>query len=69
MTGTSSPRTISTTLQQVAELARKAPQLEFTTLAHHIDIEFLHEAYRRTRKDGATASMDRRRRSTRSIWK
>jgi group II intron reverse transcriptase/maturase len=25
-----------------------------TTLAHHIDLEFLHEAYRRTRKDGAT---------------
>ena len=25
----------------------------FTTLAHHIDVEFLMEAYRRTRKDGA----------------
>jgi retron-type reverse transcriptase len=25
-----------------------------TTLAHHIDIGWLHEAYRRTRKDGAT---------------
>jgi hypothetical protein len=25
----------------------------FTTLAHHIDIEWLHEAYRRTRKSGA----------------
>jgi group II intron reverse transcriptase/maturase len=25
-----------------------------TTLAHHIDVEFLREAYRRTRKDGAT---------------
>jgi group II intron reverse transcriptase/maturase len=25
-----------------------------TTLAHHIDIDWLHEAYRRTRKDGAT---------------
>ncbi|MFB3113241.1 MAG: transcription elongation factor GreAB, partial [Gemmatimonadales bacterium] len=24
----------------------------FTTLAHHIDEAFLHEAYRRTRKDG-----------------
>jgi len=24
------------------------------SLAHHIDIEFLHEAFRRTRKDGAT---------------
>ena len=27
--------------------------MAFTTLAHHIDIELLHEAYRRTRKDGA----------------
>jgi group II intron reverse transcriptase/maturase len=25
----------------------------FTTLAHHIDVELLHDAYRRTRKDGA----------------
>lgn len=25
----------------------------FTTLAHHIDVDFLREAYRRTRKDGA----------------
>ena len=28
--------------------------MALTTLAHHIDIEWLHEAYRRTRKDGAT---------------
>jgi group II intron reverse transcriptase/maturase len=27
--------------------------MELTTLAHHIDIDFLREAYRRTRKDGA----------------
>lgn len=29
------------------------PQLVLTTLAHHIDLEWLREAYRRTRKDGA----------------
>jgi RNA-directed DNA polymerase len=28
--------------------------MALTTLAHHIDIAWLHEAYRRTRKDGAT---------------
>ena len=28
--------------------------MAFTTLAHHIDVCWLHEAYRRTRKDGAT---------------
>jgi group II intron reverse transcriptase/maturase len=27
--------------------------MAWTTLAHHIDLEWLHEAYRRTRKDGA----------------
>jgi len=53
MTGTPSPLDISTRLQRIAELARKAP-VALTTLAHHIDIEFLREAYRRTRKDGAT---------------
>ena len=52
MTGTSSPLNISTRLQRVAELARRTSVL--TTLAHHIDVEFLREAYRRTRKDGAT---------------
>lgn len=53
MTGTSSPSDISTRLQQIAELARRTPTA-LTTLAHHIDIEFLREAHRRTRKDGAT---------------
>jgi group II intron reverse transcriptase/maturase len=28
--------------------------MAFTTLAHHIDVDWLREAYRRTRKDGAT---------------
>jgi group II intron reverse transcriptase/maturase len=28
--------------------------MAFTTLAHHIDLDWLKEAYRRTRKDGAT---------------
>ena len=30
------------------------PDVALTTLAHHIDIDWLREAYRRTRKDGAT---------------
>jgi RNA-directed DNA polymerase len=45
---------VSTRLQRIAELAREAPQRAFRSLAHHIDLEFLHEAFRRTRKDGAT---------------
>ena len=52
--GTSRPDVVSTRLQRVAELAKGAPGMAFTTLAHHIDVEFLKEAFRRTRKDGAT---------------
>jgi group II intron reverse transcriptase/maturase len=44
---------ISTRLEQIAKLAEKFADTPLTTLAHHIDIEWLHEAYRRTRKDGA----------------
>src|SRR3954451_11206714 len=53
MPGTPSPDHISTRRQRIAELARQSPQAAFTTLAHHIDIDWMHEAYRRTRKDGA----------------
>jgi RNA-directed DNA polymerase len=53
MPGTPSPDPISTRRQRIAELARQSPQVAFTTLAHHIDIDWLKEAYRRTRKDGA----------------
>ena len=51
---TSSSQTVLTKLQRIAQLAKSAPTMALTTLAHHIDIEWLHEAYRRTRKDGAT---------------
>lgn len=51
--GAPEPRTVSTRLQRIAELARKAPDMAFTSLAHHIDIMFLHEAWRLVRKDGA----------------
>ncbi len=44
---------ISTRLLRIAELAKKAPKMVLTTLAHHIDEEFLKEAHKRTRKDGA----------------
>jgi group II intron reverse transcriptase/maturase len=37
----------------MAKLARKHPERAFRSLHHVIDVEFLHEAYRRTRKDGA----------------
>lgn len=44
---------VSTKLQRIAELARKAPTMAIQTLAHHIDVEFLRVAYQQTRKDGA----------------
>jgi RNA-directed DNA polymerase len=49
----SSTRTISTKLERIARLAKEMPDRPLTTLAHHIDIDWLREAYRRTRKDGA----------------
>ena len=54
MAGTPSSTTVSTKLERIAKLACEMPQVALTTLAHHIDIDWLREAYRRTRKDGAT---------------
>jgi len=53
MPETSGSDSVSTKLQRIAELAKATPQMVLTTLAHHIDAEWLREAYRRTRKDGA----------------
>jgi RNA-directed DNA polymerase len=56
MAETSSSTTVSTKLERIARLARDMPMVALTTLAHHIDIDWLREAYRRTRKDGATGT-------------
>lgn len=52
MNETSSSTNISTKLEQIAKLARDMPEAVLTTLAHHIDVNWLREAHRRTRKDG-----------------
>ena len=44
---------VSTKQQRIAENARIHPGVAFTSVAYHMDLEWLHEAYRRTRKDGA----------------
>lgn len=44
---------VSTKQQRLAELANQSPQMGFTSLAYLMDIDWLHEAFRRTRKDGA----------------
>lgn len=53
MTETSGSKDISTKLERIAKLAKEIRGANLTTLAHHIDVEWLREAYRRTRKDGA----------------
>ncbi len=44
---------VSTKLQRIAQLAKEDPTRVLTNLAHHIDMDFLREAYRQTRKSGA----------------
>ena len=53
MAGASEPVDVSTKQQRIAELARQSPEMGFTSLAHLIDLDWLVEAYARTRKDGA----------------
>ena len=53
MAGTLRPESISTRLRRIAKLARENPKMVMLTLAHHIDEQFMYEAYRRTRKNGA----------------
>ena len=45
---------LSTKRQRIAELARTKAGTALSTLHHVIDLEWMKEAYRRTRKDGAT---------------
>ena len=53
MAGSPNLESVSTRLQRIAQLAREDRKRSFLSLAHHIDIDLLREAYRRTRKDGA----------------
>ena len=53
MAETPSSSTMSTGRRRIAELAKQAPSMSFTNLAHHITFYTLLVAYIRTRKDGA----------------
>lgn len=53
MAGAQEPVDVSTKRQRIADLARRSPETGFTSLAHHIDIDWLRQAYHLTRKDGA----------------
>ena len=54
MSDTPRSASISTKQERIAKLAKQMPDRALTSLSHHIDIEWLREAYRRTRKGGAT---------------
>lgn len=53
MSETSSSESVSTRLRKIAIMAEAMPGAALTTLAHHIDVSFLAEAFRRTRKGGS----------------
>lgn len=52
--GMSGPETVSTGQRRIAELAKQAPQMSFTSLNRYLTSDWLREAYRLTRKNGAT---------------
>jgi group II intron reverse transcriptase/maturase len=51
--GIPSLETVSTKQQRIAMLAKQMPGVALNSLSHHIDIDWMKEAFRRTRKDGA----------------
>jgi RNA-directed DNA polymerase len=53
MTESPSSLDISTKLERIAKQAREIQSAGLQTLAHYIDVNWMREAYRRTRKDGA----------------
>ena len=53
MNGKHGPSSILTKQSKIAASASIKPERALTTLAHHIDLEWLVEAYRRTRKNAA----------------
>ncbi len=44
---------VSTKQRRIATLAAESPEMAFTSLNHYLDLDWLREAFRRTRKDGA----------------
>jgi RNA-directed DNA polymerase len=53
MARTPNLESVSTRLQRIAQLAQEDRSRSLVSLAHHIDLDLLREAYGRTRKDGA----------------
>lgn len=53
MAGRPAPKTVSTKQARIAFLANQMKGTALRSLSHHMDLDWLREAYRRTRKDGA----------------
>ena len=49
---------VYTKQQRIAKLAKEHPGMVFTTLAHHIDMDWLKEAFLQVRRDGAVGVDD-----------
>lgn len=56
MASQSGRKTISTKQARIAKLAQQMPGRTMCSLSHHMDLEWLMEAFRRTRKDGAVGT-------------
>src|SRR4030042_4097221 len=56
--GTLESWNVYTKQQRIAERAKQMLEAGFTSLAYYIDLEWVKEAYRRTRKDGAAGVDD-----------
>lgn len=53
MAGSSTPEDVSTKQARIAQLAKQLQGKTIRSVAHRMDLAWLQEAYRRTRKDGA----------------
>ena len=53
MPETPNSENVSTRQQRIAMLAKQSPQTAFISLNHYLDLDWLREAFGRTRKDGA----------------
>ena len=53
MSGVSNSASVSTKIDRIAEMSKQMPTAVLWSLSRHVDVEWLLEAYQRTRKDGA----------------
>ena len=53
MPETPNSESVSTRQQRIAMLAKQSPRTAFISLNHYLDLDWLREAFLRTRKDGA----------------